>query len=55
MKKAVPIMSIIPGLIANLWKAAPKAHYRIYPLCSQGIYIFNSIKFNNLFRNNNDR
>ena len=31
-------MPIITGLIANLWKAAPKAHYRFYPLCSQEIY-----------------
>ena len=38
MKKADPVMPIIPGLIANLWKAAPKAHYRFYPLCSQEIY-----------------
>jgi hypothetical protein len=31
-------MPIIPRLIANLWKEAPRAHCRIYPLFNKLLY-----------------
>lgn len=38
MKKAAPTMPIFPGLIANRWKGAPKAHCKIYPLYTELFY-----------------
>ncbi len=31
-KKSGPYNACFPWLIANRWKEAPRAHYRLYPL-----------------------
>lgn len=48
-------MSIILGLIANRWKAAPEAHYRIYPLCEGNLHtILNMSNHKMVYKINRD-